>query len=190
LDIPHVTYGLGAFFDRLGFIAGWKEGVPTPYLLAACSLIFGGVSWASLQIALLRDRTKIMNNLNFSQIRVGRNIHGAGMFLGVVLVSRAGTPIELDVQEVRTSLNEKYPPRKPFAKTKFIVPANGTAWFDDHVIDIGEPPRPGAIEGFAEFKIKYGHPGALKYDLPIKKQVVVAFNAEGLFERASWNDAA
>jgi len=63
------------------------------------------------------------------------------------------------------------------------------AWFDDHVIDIGEPPRPGTVEGFAEFKIKYGHPGAARYDLSIKKQVVVSFNADGLFDHSSWNDA-
>jgi hypothetical protein len=133
-------YILGPLLTAWGFIAGWKEDVPTPYLLAACSLIFGGVSWASLQIALLRDRTKVMNNLNFAQIRVGRNIRGAGMFLGVALVSRANIPIEFDVQEVSTKLNEKFPPRMPFAATKILVPANGIAWFDDHVIDIGVPP--------------------------------------------------
>jgi hypothetical protein len=55
---------------------------------------------------------------------------------------------------------------------------------------IGDPPKNGTLEGFVDCKIKYGHPGVLKFDLRVKKQVVVAFNADGLLQHASWNDAA
>ncbi len=58
------------------------------------------------------------------------------------------------------------------------------------MIDIGDPPKNGTLEGFVDCKIKYGHPGVLKFDLRVKKQVVVAFNADGLLQHASWNDAA
>lgn len=41
-----------------GFIQGLREDVPTPYLLAASALIFGGVSWSAIQVGNLRDRFK------------------------------------------------------------------------------------------------------------------------------------
>jgi hypothetical protein len=86
------VYLWGPLVTAWGLIAGWKEGVPTPYLLATCSLIFGGISWAALQIATLNDRNRVRDRLNFSRIRVGRNIHGPGMFLGVDLASQAAGP--------------------------------------------------------------------------------------------------
>ena len=44
------------------------------------------------------------------------------------------------------------------------------------------------MEGTAEFKIKYGHPGEINYDLTIKKKVVVAFNTDGVFTEFVWSD--
>jgi hypothetical protein len=184
------VYLWGPLLTAWGFIAGWKEGVPTPYLLAACSLIFGGISWAALQISTLKDKNRVRDRLNFSRIRIGRNIHGPGMFLGIDLSSQAAVPIEMHIQQVRTRLDNRVPAQTVFNVTTFIIPPFGNAFFDDHVIDIGNPPRSSTIEGFAEFQIKYGHPGTLKYDLAIRKQVVVAFNAQGLFESASWQNAA
>jgi hypothetical protein len=37
-----------------GFAAGWKEQVPTPYLLAASSMTFGGILWCFSQFANAR----------------------------------------------------------------------------------------------------------------------------------------
>lgn len=169
---------------------GYIQGLPWMYIWVASGLMFAATAHGLQQFALLRDRTKIKDNLNFAQIRIGRNIHGEGMFLGVLFVNQANSPIEFDVQEANTRLNDKFLPRKPFDRKSFTVPAKGFGWFDDHIIDIGVPPKSGTIEGFAEFKVKYGRPGALKYELSVKKQVVVSFNADGLFEHGSWNDAA
>jgi hypothetical protein len=122
-----LTYMWGPVLAAWGFVAGWKEGIPTPYLLAACSLIFGCVSWGLSQIGLLLDRTKVRDNLNFSAIRVGRNIHGSGIFMGCNFASRANVPIEFDVQEIKTRLHNMVPEKSSFAVTKFVVPPNGVA---------------------------------------------------------------
>lgn len=37
-----------------GFAAGWKEQIPTPYLLTACSLTFGGILWCFSQFSAAR----------------------------------------------------------------------------------------------------------------------------------------
>ena len=112
------------------------------------------------------------------------------MFLGIHLQSHAADPIEFEIARVSAKINNIVPARTDYAVKKFIIPPNGNAWFDDHVIDIGQPPQSSTLQGFAEFDLKYGHPGSLKNDLVIKKQVILAFNAQGLFEHASWQDAA
>jgi hypothetical protein len=43
------VYIWGPLLTAWALIAGWKEAVPTPYLLAACSLIFGAVIWCFSQ---------------------------------------------------------------------------------------------------------------------------------------------
>jgi len=184
------AYLWGPLLTAWGFIAGWKEDIPTPYLLAACSLIFASACWAALQTSILLDRSRVKDRLNFTRMRIGRNINGPGMFLGVDLHSQASVPIEMEVQEVKTRIGNRVPTNTQFPVRKLLVPPFGNAWFDDHVIDIGQPPVSSTLEAFAEFRITYGRPGRLKYELPIKKQVVLAFNAEGLFEHASWQDAA
>jgi hypothetical protein len=63
-------------------------------------------------------------------------------------------------------------------------------FFDDHMIDFGDPPKPGTIEGFLEIIIDYGHPGSLNHELVVKKRVLVAFNDEGKFMQIAWNDIA
>src|ERR1700737_4935921 len=57
-----------------GFIAGWKEEIPTPYLLAACALIFGSINWCSLQLAEVHDRY----NERHKKLKISydRGIHG------------------------------------------------------------------------------------------------------------------
>jgi hypothetical protein len=39
-----------------GLVGGWRQGVPTPYLLAACGLIFGSIQWSALKLMEIKDR--------------------------------------------------------------------------------------------------------------------------------------
>ena len=71
---------------------------------------------------------------------------------------------------------------------RVTIPPHGHGWFNDHPIEVTAP-NPGALEGFLEMSFKYGRPGNLKYELIVKKQVVVAFNEEGLYTGGAWNDA-
>jgi hypothetical protein len=49
-------YLWGPILTLWGLIAGLREDIPTPYLLAACTLIFGGLNWCFLLGSNLRDR--------------------------------------------------------------------------------------------------------------------------------------
>jgi hypothetical protein len=50
------VYIWGPLLTIWGLVAGWRQGVPTPYLLAACGLIFGSIQWAALQLLEIKDR--------------------------------------------------------------------------------------------------------------------------------------
>jgi hypothetical protein len=84
-------------------------------------------------------------------------------------------PPQFEVLRVSTRISNTVPSQTTFAVTTFTVPPHGYAWFDDHVINIGQPPVSSTLECFAEFEIRYGRPGSLKYHINVRKQVVLAF---------------
>jgi len=67
------TYLWGPLLTAWGFIAGWREGIATPYLLAACSLIFGGISWCAVQTSNICDWFRERNEK--LKISYDRSIH-------------------------------------------------------------------------------------------------------------------
>jgi hypothetical protein len=68
------VYIWGPLLTAWGFIAGWREGIPTPYLLASSAVIFGAVNWSLHQFSLWRERSSIQSKLRF--IRVVKNLDG------------------------------------------------------------------------------------------------------------------
>jgi hypothetical protein len=52
------VYLWGPLLTLWSFIEGLREDIPIPYLLAACTLVFGGVGWSANQVGNLRDRFK------------------------------------------------------------------------------------------------------------------------------------
>jgi hypothetical protein len=172
----------------IGYL-GLVQGLPWMHVAVGVGLMFACVTTGLVRLDDWLERRRVRDKLTFASIRFGRNISGPGMFLGVVLNSRASVPVEFEVVEVRTKIGDRVPTKTKFEVTRVIVPVGSNAWFDDHVIDIGTPPKQGSLEGFVEFRFKYGRVGALKHDLIVKKQVLLAFNGAGQFERGSWHDA-
>lgn len=182
LGAPLVTIVLGAFAEPV---------IPWMYIWVSAIVSLAAASGSMVWIDQTIEKRRIKNKLNFAKMRLGRNIHGPGVFLGVELSNTAMVPVEFRVERVQTRVANRVPTVTRFDRTNFEVPANGVAWFDDHVIDIGAPPRPGTLEGFAEFRLTYGRVGSpSKYDLTIRKQAVMVFNADGLLQGGSWQDAA
>jgi hypothetical protein len=62
------VYIWGPLLTAWGFIAGWREGVPTPYLLASSAFIFGAVNWSMGQFSQWRERNSVQSKLRFMGI--------------------------------------------------------------------------------------------------------------------------
>ncbi len=159
------------------------------YILVGAGLAFAGVTTGLVRLDDWIGRRRVKGKLDFAQIIFGRNINGPGIYLGVSLTSRAAIPMDLYFTEVRTRIGNQVPSETKFNNSRFTVSPTGLVWFNDHIINIANVPTPGTLEGFAEFRIKYGRHGNMKHDLTVKKSVVVKFNSDGLLEFGSWNDA-
>jgi hypothetical protein len=166
-----------------------KPAIPWMYIWVAALISFAMVSGGMLWFSQIIDRNRVRDKLGFLSVNTSRNIRGAGVILGINLKSSASMPIEFKVEQIVTRVGNRVPDNANHSAS-FTIPPEGVGWFNDNVIDIGPPPKPGTLEGFIECKVRYGKPGNLKYEIPIKKQVVLAFNNDGLLERGYWNDAA
>ena len=167
----------------------YLQGLPWGYLSLGVLAAFALASHGLLRSDEWRDRRRVEGKLAFASVNVGRDIKGKGIIVGISLKSSAAFPLEFQVTEMRTSLGDKIPALEHKAR-KVTLPATGAGWFNDNPIEIADPPRPGAIEGAIEFRVKYGLPGSsLKYSIPGKKQVVAAFNDDGLLIQGTWSDA-
>jgi hypothetical protein len=170
--------------------AGYIQGLPWMYIMIGAGLMFAAITTGLVKFDEWRDRRRVEGKLAFVSVRAGRNIRGPGVFLGILLTNNAKMAISLKIHDVRTRIGDQVPAASGFTKTEFVMQPGNSLFFDDHIINITAPPRSSTLEGFAEFNIEYGRLGMMTHDLCIKKQVILAFNSEGLLEHASWGDAA
>ena len=92
-----------------------------------------------------------------------------------------------EITSVSTRLDNLYPPKRPYEKTQYTVPAGGSGWFDDHYIQIPNP-KTGQVEGELKYELKYGKEGRLNNSLAINKKLFFNFKENGDLERVSWID--
>ena len=131
-------------------------------------------------------RTTAKDKMSFAAVRIGQNIKENYVNIGVQVFNSATFPIEFHVADIRTKLTDTVPKLNHTGKS-FIVPPNGTGWYDDNMIALVAP-KAATLEGEIEFTLKYGRPGNLKYKLTGKKRVIAPFNDEGVLVNGHWND--
>ena len=137
--LPYIA-PLGATLIAMLLALAAEPKIPWVYIWVAMLVAFAMTSVGILRLDEMLERRRVKDKLNFAKMRYGRNIHGPGVFLGIILGSSASVPIEFEVEEVRTKVNNTVPD-KELDITPITVPAHGTGFVDDHVIDIGAPPR-------------------------------------------------
>lgn len=178
IGLPVVT----GWLAYLGDAGAYKVALAVQFAFAAMAV---GLYHADLEMS----RRRIKNVVQFSNVRFGRNINGPGIFLGIAFVNASEFPVEFEIKKLRTRISDKVPAKTTFDVKNVVMSPRAAGWFDDHVIQIDNPPKNGTLEGFIEFAIAYGRPGKLKYDLTQEKQVIVAFDGDGTLARGSWQEA-
>lgn len=175
-----VTFAAGAIDNSVSWM----------WVFMASSLTFAGTAVGILRFYELLQKTRVEGNLNCLSPSIGIDLNEPnGICLGLNLQSNGDVPIEFEVQSVRTKLQDKYPPNKPFELKKFIIPPRGVAFFNDYAINV-DPPKSASVEGLVDMEIKYGRPGNLKYSLRIKRQVFLKFGSERQLENIAWNEVS
>jgi hypothetical protein len=184
-----ITYVLPLGLAFVTGLAGYLQGLPWMHILVGAGVMFGAITTGLVRFDDWRERRRIKGKLVVPIVNAGRDTQGPGIVLGVALLNEASFPLEWELTECRTRIQNRVPPNLPYRSTRITLGPKGEGFFNDHPIDIGTPPSPGTVEGFLEMSFKYGQPGKLKYDLAIKKQVVITFNDDGVFAGGTWHDA-
>lgn len=157
-------------------------------VLASFMFISGGIFF----VDLLSERRNIANKLALGPCRNALEVDApgaiTGVALGFTLHNSATFPIEFEVSDLQTGLNGQFPPRKPYAMKTFSIPAQGTGWFDDHVIKLPPPLPTGAAEGFMTFDVKFGRKGRLKHSLKKAFKLWIQFDHTGQVKAATWQE--
>ena len=165
------------------------QGLAWGYVVTGAALAFGGVATGLVRLDEWVDRWRIKDKLDFTNIRVGRKTGTTQFALGVLLHNRAARQIDCEIISWHTRLADRVPKEQKFSITRIAISPGGNGWFDDHLIEVGEPPRPGVIEGQLEFRLRYGPANApTKYDLVVMKQGVIAFDANGAVLPSTWSN--
>jgi hypothetical protein len=178
LGIPLVT----------GYLA-YLQGLPWAYIITCTALTLAGLTHFMVKFDDLQERRRVKDKITFRDILVGRGFPGNGIVLGVILNNRAKIPVECELREMRTRAKNMVPVRKVQPPPlKMLAPADGTAVFHDMAIDIGDWIKPGtAFDGAVEATLRYGRPGAKKYDLTIRKGVTISIDDQGGVSRVPYD---
>jgi len=180
------------FVSGLVAIAGWLEGQSVMWIMVAVSLVFAGFSVGLLKFDELLFRRKVADKLQFSSVRLGKKLNNEGsvceLNLGFTLHNTATFPIEFKVESIEAHLGERFPPKRPYAQSSLVVPQGGYGWFDDHFIEIPNPPKNQSKQGSLSFSVSYGRPGHLMHKLERRLRVFVGFDENGNVTGANWDE--
>lgn len=175
-----ITYLLPLIGSVLTVLIGYASGSSLFWIwlgmLGAFFFIAGGLvtfnEWMYIQ--------RVEDKLIFDAAIVGRDVNDKGLIVGIRLINRARFSIAFEVTDMRTRIGTTVP-SKLHQKGKVItIPPEGNGWYYDNSIQVGDLPKSGVVEGEVEYRIVYGKPGCLKYNLSGKKFVVISTNDAGV----------
>ncbi|MEX2616976.1 MAG: hypothetical protein WD767_12850 [Alphaproteobacteria bacterium] len=173
-------------------VIGFAQDIPWFYIAVGACVIFSAVATGLLRFDEWRFRQTVKNKLNFASLRVTTKLNLDGSVesvgLGFILNNSALFPVEFAVKSLQTQLADRFPPKREYDTKRFIVAANGNAWFDDFHIEMPDPPRNQAIEGSIKFEVCYGRPGQLNCTLGKKLKINIGFDGNGNVHGSNWTE--
>ena len=174
-----------------GVVIGMSQDVPLFYLYIAAVFLFSVSATGVLRFSEWRYRNSAADKLNFHSVRIDKALAPNGavvaLRIGTMFRNSALFPVAYELVAIETKLDNLYPPKQPYAKTAYTIPANGAGWFDDHYIRVPQKQR-GSVEGELKLELNYGREGKPNNTLNIHKKLFFNFNDKGDIERISWID--
>lgn len=154
------------------------EGRELSIVLLFALMFFAFSAWGLYQFDQWRERVSVPNKLGVLGPRVGVAVNGQAFELGLTLLSKASFPIEFEVVEIQTRIRNRVPDHQTDLPKTYTIPPNGQGWFHDGLIVLEDAVKEATETGYIKFKIKYGRPGRLKYELIGHKRVALPFDKD------------
>ena len=173
-------------------LIGWVQNVQWFYLLVGSGVMFAAIPTGLVRFSEWKYRTIVQDKLVFNKVRVSKSLANDGsvraLRLGFQLNSSAMFPVAFRVSELATQLMEYFPPKKRYEQDKVIIPPQGFGWFDDHTIEVPNPPKDQSVEGQIEFCVDYGKIDHLDRSLSMRKKIFFRFDKNGDITSCEWID--
>ena len=154
--------------------------------------MFAAVSHGLLRIDEWRYRNQAKHKLVFHSMKIHKILSNNGAVeafrLGYILENKAMFPIQFEVVELKTSVNNLTPSKTGFENNKISIYANGSGWFEDHDINVPNQITNKTVEGYLRTQLKYGRPGNLKHELNMEKRLYISFDGKGDIKNIEWYD--
>ena len=186
------TYGLSFVSAVAVLIIGIIESIDWFKLSIGIAVMFAAVSHGLLRIDEWRYRNQAKYKLVFHSMKIHKILSNKGAVaairLGYTLENKAMFPIQFEVVELETSINDLTPSKTEYENNKISIYANGSGWFEDHDINIPTQITNITVEGHLKSKLKYGRPGNLKYSLDMEKRLYFSFDNKGDIKNIEWHD--
>ena len=155
-------------------VMGWFQDIEPFYLAVGVILTFAGVMTWFVRFDEWRHRNRIADKLTFHSIRTGKVLNEQGKVIairiGVLLSNKSLFPILYQIVDLKTEFDNHYPPKKPYERSEFTIPAGGSGWFDDHHIPITQK-ADGTFAGQFRGTFRYGRPGRVGHTLEVSKRL-------------------
>lgn len=186
------TYGLTIISTVGVLIIGIIESIEWFKLFVGIAVMFAAVSHGLLRIDEWRYRNQAKHKLVFHSMKIQKILSNNGAVeairLGYRLENKAMFPIQFEVVELKTSVNNLTPSKTEYENNKISISANGSGWFEDHDIKIPNQITSKTVEGYLRTQLKYGRSGNLKHELNMEKRLYISFDDEGDIKNVEWYD--
>lgn len=186
------TYGLTIISTVSVLIFGIIESIDWFKLSIGIAVMFAAVSHGLLRIDEWRYRNQAKYKLVFHSMKIHKILSNNGAVetirLGYNLENKATFPIQFEVVELKTSVNNLTPSKTEYENNTISIYANGSGWFEDYDINIPAQITNKTVEGHLRTQLKYGRPGKLKHELNMVKRLYIRFDDKGDIINIEWYD--
>ncbi|MDP1962366.1 MAG: hypothetical protein Q8K93_09215, partial [Reyranella sp.] len=108
--------------------------------------------------------------------------------LGFSLSTGAEFPMEFYVEEIKSVVGAKVNPKATYKSRNVVVPVGSTGFYWDDGVPLTPDDLTNPLIATLSFRLKYGRPGALNYEMRHNFEIVVGVTEEKTIGSVRWSE--
>lgn len=176
-------------------VLGYAQQLPLMYIFVGAVASFALITHGLVMITEWRFIKTPEHKLDFIEPNIGAiydkedPAKANAVYLGIKLLSLYNFPIEVEVSDMKTKIDNRVPKDKSILGRVIKVGMRGVCYFNDDDIDITNLDLKGKeINGSIDFTVNYGIPGKRIYKYKKSIELTFLFDNEGNYQTHSWSD--